>query len=262
MEGLRAVLVDIDGVLTVSWRALPGAVDALARLRRAGLRVALLTNTTSRTRAQIVSALADAGFAVEPSEVLTAPVLTASYLAEHHPGARCLMLNSGEVAEDLAGVAMVGDDAEPDVVVLGGAGPEFTYEALNRVFAAVLAGAPLVAMHRNLFWRTRAGLQLDTGAYLTGLEQAAGVSATVVGKPSPAFFTSALDRLDVQATEAIMVGDDIDNDVLGAQAQGISGILVRTGKYRAESVDAAAGTPDTVLDSFADVPNLLGLGPT
>ena len=260
MESVRAVLIDIDGVLTVSWRPLPGAVEALREIRAAGLPVALVTNTTSRTRASIAAALAGAGFPVAAEDILTAPAVTAAHLAERSPGARCVLLNSGDIAEDLAGVTVL-DSADtetvPDVVIVGGAGPEFGYEALNRAFGHLQRGARLVAMHRNLYWRTEEGLQLDSGAFLAGLEKAARVEAEVTGKPSPAFFAAALAHLGVGADETVMVGDDIESDVLAAQRAGVTGVLVRTGKYLPETHRAASGRPDHVIDSFADLPALL-----
>ncbi|MGI5379705.1 HAD-IIA family hydrolase [Streptomyces sp. CA-251387] len=260
MGSVRAVLIDIDGVLTVSWQPLPGAVEALREIRAAGLGVALVTNTTSRKRASIAGVLAEAGFPVSAEDILTAPAVTAAYLAEHCPGARCALLNSGDIAEDLEGVTVVREgtgDAAPDVVVVGGAGPEFDYTALNRAFGQVQRGARLVAMHRNLYWRTDQGLQLDTGAFLVGLEKAARVEAEITGKPSAAFFEAALAHVGVGAREAVMVGDDIESDVLAAQRAGVTGVLVRTGKYLPETHRAASGTPDHVIDSFADLPALL-----
>jgi HAD superfamily hydrolase (TIGR01458 family) len=256
MRGIRAVLLDIDGVLTVSWRPLPGAVDAVTRLRDAGFAVALVTNTTSRTRAEMASTLAAAGFPVGIDDIFTAPAITAAYLARHHPGARCLLLNSGDIADDLAGVTIT-DDTEADVVILGGAGPEFSYAALNRVFQCLLGGARLVAMGRSLYWRTDTGMRLDTGAFLAGLEQASGVPAVVTGKPAAAFFATAIDALGATASQTVMVGDDILADVLAAQDHGLTGVLVRTGKYRPESLRSAPGAPDHVIDSVADLPRLV-----
>jgi HAD superfamily hydrolase (TIGR01458 family) len=259
MRRIRAVLLDIDGTLTLSWRPVPGAVEALARLRDAGLAVALVTNTTSRTRAQMATALSGAGFRVGPGDILTAAAITAAYLARNYPGARCELLNSGDIAEDLAGVTIVDRDetARPDVVILGGAGPEFSYEAVNHVFASLLGGARLVAMSRNMYWRTEAGLQLDTGAFLAGLQQAAGVQAELTGKPSAAFFAAALAAVGSDPSETVMVGDDIESDVLGGQRHGLGGVLVRTGKYRPESLGSASGTPEHVIGSVADLPALL-----
>jgi ribonucleotide monophosphatase NagD (HAD superfamily) len=112
-------------------------------------------------------------------------------------------------------------------------------------------------MHRNLYWRTNTGLQLDGGAFLLGLEAAAHVNAEVVGKPSAGFFTAALTRLHVDAAETLMIGDDIDADVLAAQRNGITGVLVRTGKFLPQALEAADGAPNHVLDSIADLPDLL-----
>ena len=254
---MEAVLLDIDGVLTVSWRPLPGAVDAVTRLRAAGLKLAFVTNTTSRTRASIAATLAEAGFPIETGDVLTAPAVAAEYLGRRFPGARCLLLNSGDIRADLPGVTLV-DDA-PDLVLVGGAGPEFGYAALNAVFGHLQNGARLLALHRNLYWRTDEGLCLDTGAFLAGLEQACGRRADVIGKPSAAFFETALARLGAEPSRALMAGDDVEADVLAAQRAGLTGVLVKTGKYLPRAVREASGTPDHVLDSVADLPAFLDL---
>jgi HAD superfamily hydrolase (TIGR01458 family) len=256
------VLLDIDGVLTVSWRPIPGAVEAVAAVRAAGYPLALVTNTSSRTRDWIAEALAGAGFPVAASDIFTVAQLTAAYLAEHYPGARCLVLNDGDLTAELPGVAVTSiDDRDPDVIVLGAAGPPFDYPALNRVFAHLRRGKPLVAMNANLFWQTSEGLRLDTGFYLSGLERAAGVTAEVTGKPAPAFFRTALAALGAEPVGALMVGDDLEADVLAAQRLGMTGVLVKTGKYQAENSGMGRSgpvRPDFVLGSVADLPDLLG----
>jgi HAD superfamily hydrolase (TIGR01458 family) len=129
---------------------------------------------------------------------------------------------------------------------------------MNRVFRRLNEGAGFVAMHRNLYWRTKDGLQLDGGAYVAALEAASGVSPVVCGKPAPAYFEAALEDLGVEAARAAMIGDDVVNDVGGAQAVGVRGVLVRTGKFRPS--DLERGSADAVVDSIADVPALLGIG--
>jgi HAD superfamily hydrolase (TIGR01458 family) len=247
------VLLDIDGVLAVSWEPLPGAIETVAWLREHSIPFRMLTNTTTHTRADLAATLSDAGIATEPGEIVTAVVATASYLRSHHAGERVFVLSDGDALADLEGVEIVEDD--PRVVVLGGASEAFDYRTMNRVFRWLMDGAALVAMHRNLFWRTGHGWQLDGGAYVAGLEQAAGVDAVVCGKPAAAAFTAALEQIDVAPDRAVMLGDDVVNDIFGAQAIGITGALVRTGKFR--DADLAAGTPDLVLDSVAELPALL-----
>ena len=128
---------------------------------------------------------------------------------------------------------------------------------MNRVFRRLNDGAAFVAMHRNLYWRTDEGLQLDGGAFVAALEAASGVAPVVCGKPAAAYFESALELLHVAPERAAMVGDDVVNDVVGAQEAGLTGVLVRTGKFRPG--DEERGSPDLVVDSIADVPVALGM---
>lgn len=256
LADVRGLLVDIDGVLTVSWQPIDGSPDALATLRESDLPLRFATNTTTRTRAEVADLLTRAGMAVDVDEILTAPAATAAYLRAEHPGARCFLLNTGDLSADLGGVELV-DDGPADVVVIGGAGVEFTHSQLNEAFRLILDGAAFVAMHRNLYWRTSKGLELDTGAYVRALEEATGVEPVVLGKPSPDFFAAGVAELGVDTDRVAMVGDDLHNDVLGAQHAGLRGVLVRTGKFREQVLAASDERPDVVIDSFADLPKLL-----
>jgi HAD superfamily hydrolase (TIGR01458 family) len=251
------LLLDMDGVLALSFAPMPGAVRTLETIRTRGIPFLIVTNATTHTRTELAETLREGGLDVAPDEIVTAVLGTATYLRTHHPGARVVVLSDGEATADLEGVtlARLGEDA--DVVVLGGASDEFTHANLNRVFRLVMDGAALVGMHRNLYWRTADGLELDGGAYLAGLEEATGVRATICGKPAPAFFESSLTLLGLPAERVAMVGDDIVNDVLGAQACGLTGVLVRTGKFM-ES-DLLRGVPDHVIASIGDLPEALDL---
>lgn len=260
------VLFDIDGVLVTSWQPIPGAPEALRALAVHRIAASYLTNTTTRTRREIAEALTAAGMAVRPDEVVTAAALTAEYVRSHHPGARCLLVNDGDVTEDMPGVDVVTDPAagEPDVILLGGAGPQFCHDTLSRVYEWMAQGVPVVAMHRSTAWKTADRLLIDTGMYLIGMEQTSGRSAVAVGKPAPAGFLAAAARLGVDPAEMVMVGDDLNNDVLAAQVVGMTGVLVRTGKFRQDTLDRWAADefamqPDHVLDSAADLPGLLDL---
>ena len=270
------VLFDIDGVLVTSWQPIPGAIETLRALAGHRIACSYLTNTTTRTRAQIAAALAAAGMNVRPDEVITAAVLTADHVRANYPGARCFLVNSGDVAEDMPGLDIVELDivelgaadhsaaGAPDVVLLGGAGPEYTHLTLSRVYEWMTQGVPVVAMHRSTVWRTTDGLRIDTGMYLIGMEEASGRKAVAVGKPAPAGFQAAAARLGVEPDDMVMVGDDLHNDVLAAQVVGMTGVLVRTGKFAQDALnrwaaDEFAMQPNHVIDSVADLPALLDL---
>ncbi len=252
VEGL---FLDIDGVLTVSWEPLPGAVEAVTWLRRSGVPFLLVTNTTTPGRRGLSDLLRRAGFDVYPAEIVTAAVATATYLRSEHPGAKCFLLGEPDLGDDFEGVEFVQEDA--DVVVVAGADDAFTWANLTKALQMLRSGAALVAMHRNMTWMTAEGLKLDAGAYLVGLEAAAGVRATVIGKPSADFFRQALSMLGVDAPRVAMAGDDVENDVIAAQRVGLTGVLVRTGKFDAEQMTTASPAPDHVIDSVSDLPWLL-----
>ena len=255
---IQAILLDIDGVLHVSGEAIPGAPDAVRRLRQDGHRVRLVTNNTTRARSQLASELRALGFDVDEEEIETAPFAAARALA----GKRVLALTMAAIRSDLdEHVELVDEGA--DAVLVGGAdeseetGRVFAYPNLNRAFAELRRGARLVALHRNGWWQTARGPLLDAGAYVAGLEYAAEAEAEVVGKPTRAYFESALAALGAEPGEALMVGDDVESDVGGAKAAGLRGILVRTGKFREEALAAAQPKPDAVIDSVADLPGAL-----
>ncbi|MDI9930354.1 HAD-IIA family hydrolase [Rhodococcus sp. IEGM 1354] len=261
--GIGGVLFDIDGVLVTSWQAVPGAAATLKYLDNNDIARAFLTNTTSKTREQIAAALRDVGLDVHSDEIVTAASLTADHLRENYPDARVVMINNGEIAADMPGIEFVDESSEdPDVVVVGGAGPEFTHERLSRVYDWLCRGIPVVAMHRSLMWSTGGGLRIDTGMYLAGMEQASGHAAKAIGKPAPLGFRTASERMGVDPDDVVMVGDDLDNDVLAAQVVGMTGVLVRTGKFRQDVLDRRitdefAMEPDHVIDSVADLPDVL-----
>lgn len=255
MARADGLLLDIDGVLAVSWEPIPGSVEAVAWLRREAVPFRLITNTTTHTRRALADTLGAAGFEVEPHEIVTAVTATASYLRDAHPGAKAFVLTDGDPGEDLDGVPRAARPEDADVLVLGGACDDFAYDVMNRIFRRVMDGAALVGMHRNLYWRTADGWELDGGAYLAGIEEAAGVTAVICGKPAGPYFRAALELLELPAERVAMVGDDVVNDIGGAQSVGCTGVLVRTGKY--QDVDLAKGSPDVVLDTLADVPGWL-----
>jgi len=256
MATMRGILLDIDGVLHVSMQPIAGAADTLRWLDQHGYRTCFVTNTTTASRATLAQRLAAIGLPLTEQHLLTAPVATANYIRQHYPGKRCWVLSKGDTEADFAGIDLVAAHAE--IVVMGGAEELLTYEAMNAAFRMLMEGAVLLAMHTNLYWRTSDGLRLDSGPYVHALELATGKQAIVLGKPARPFFEQALQSIGVEAAEAIMVGDDLENDVRGAQQAGLRGIVVCTGKHHADSPLLERIHPDAILPSIADLPQWLG----
>ncbi len=251
---MAAILLDVDGVLHVSGEPIPGAVDAVVRLRENGHRLRFVTNNTTRSRTQLVAELHSLGFDVADEEVQT----VAAAAVEALRGKRVLALTMHAIVGDLEGIELVGDEAE--AVLLGGADetPEtnlvFSYMNLARAFAELELGADLYCLHKNRWWQTKHGPRFDAGAFVAGLEYAAGVEAIVLGKPSPSYFAAACKALDADPHMAWMVGDDLESDVHGAQGIGMKTVLVRTGKFRPDTVERERAQPDGIVSSIGHLP--------
>lgn len=242
------VLIDLAGVLYDGDAAIPGAVDALARLRAAGCGICFVTNTTRRTRAALVERLIALGFNMAATEILTA-ARAAHDLVAREDLTPCLLIHP-----DLAPEFEDMPAGEPDAVVVGDAGDAFTYAHLNRAFRVLMASdSPrLIAMGDNRYFADEDGaLSLDMGPFVHALAHAAGIEPEVVGKPAAPFFEAALHQLGATPDEAVMIGDDLAGDVGGARDAGLAGILVRTGKFRAEDERDPDIRPTHVADDFA-----------
>ena len=255
---MTAILLDIDGVLHVSGQAVPGAPEAVQALRDEGHRLRFVTNNTTRARRVLAEELQSIGFDLDGEDISTTPLAAGKLLQ----GKRVLALTMSSIRDDLAQYVELVDDGA-DAVLLGGAdesdetGEVFSYDRLNQAYAELREGARLVCLHKNKWWQTSRGPLLDAGAFVVGLEYAAGIHAEVVGKPTAAYFQAALAEVNAMPAEAVMVGDDVEADICGAKAIGMRGVLVRTGKFRPAALNEAKPQPDAVVDSIADVPAYL-----
>ena len=252
-----AYLLDLDGTLYAAGAAVPGAPAALGRLRSAGVPFRLVTNTTSRSRAMLVERLQGYGFEAAPEEVFTATLAGAALARE--TGYRVVApFLPAPALEDLTGLELAGGVSgtrgAPDAVLLGDLGEDWTYGLLQEAFEYVMAGAALLALSRDRYWQRGDRLALDAGPFVRALEYATGTEARVAGKPSPAFYAAALGSLGLPVSSAAaMVGDDLWSDVEGAQRAGLQGWLVRTGKFREDTLRDSGIVPDRVLPSVAAI---------
>lgn len=203
-----------------------------------------MTNTTKESKRVLLERLQRLNFNLQEHEIFTS--LSAARNLIEQKQHRPLLLVEDSALEDFAGI----DTSEPNAVVIGLAPDHFNYETLNKAFRMILSGAPLIAIHKARYYKRLDGLALGPGPFVTGLEYATDCKATVVGKPEKTFFTQALSDLGCRPDEAVMIGDDARDDVGGAQATGMMGILVRTGKYR--EGDENKINPHLTCDSFPD----------
>ncbi len=252
----RAALIDLDGVLYVEDEPIDGAREAVDRLRASGLALRFVTNTTARSRSRTLEKLERLGFSLEDAELVTPAALALGHCRERGYTRAALVMNA-EVKHDFPGLVEAGVGEGAQAVIVGDLGEAFGYDVLNDAFRCLVDGAELIALQKNRYWLRTDGLSLDVGPFVAALEYASGRTAYVVGKPARGFFDEVLAGLGVDATAAVMVGDDIESDIGGALGAGLAAVLVRTGKYREDSVRSAGIEPTAVIASIADLPALL-----
>jgi len=240
---IRGVLLDLGGVVYVGDTPLPGALDAVGRLRRAGLPLRFLTNTTRRSVRRLVADVRQIGLDLAAEEVLTPAQLARAHLIEH--GLTPHLLVHPNLEEEFAGLP----PGEAKAVVVGDTAEGFSYRNMNAAYRRLEAGASFLALAENRNFRDADGaLSIDAGAFVQALEYANGRQALVLGKPAEGFFRLAVAALGCAPGAALMVGDNAEADVSGAVAAGLQGVLVRTGKYRPGDEDALDPPPTHVAD--------------
>ena len=256
VDGIQGLVIDLEGTLYVEGEALPGAKEALQRLRAAKMPMRFLTNTTSKPLAVILARLETMGLDIEAEEVFTAPRVAAEALRTAGVRRAHFLLRE-EVLADMGGIVSADENAE--AVVIGDLGAGLTYERLNRAFRLLLAGADFYALAENRMYRHADGMCLDVGAFVRALEYGSRRKAVLLGKPAPAFFQTAVASMGLSPQGVASIGDDLESDVGGGLGAGLRGVLVRTGKFREEDLRVAKVFPDAVIDSFADMPAVLGI---
>ncbi len=254
LEGLAALLLDLDGVLYVEGEPIPGAASAVEELKEHDLVLRFVTNTTASSRGQTLEKLERLGFGVDPSELVT-PARLARRHCEQAGHRRVALIMNDAVKADFEGLEEA--DQGVDAVIMGDLGEQFGFAILNRAFRHVMDGAELIALQKNRFWLTADGLSLDAGPFVAAVEYASGEAAFVVGKPSAGFFASVLEDLGCGKGEVAMVGDDIESDIGGALDAGLRAVLVRTGKFREDFVAASGIEPTATIGTIADLPAAL-----
>jgi HAD superfamily hydrolase (TIGR01458 family) len=275
LAGVRALLLDLDGVIVLAGQAIPGATDAIAELERRRMPYRIVTNTSAVSRETLARWSAKLGAPIPASRFESALSASAAWTTRHFRDQPLYVLASDDARSEFAGQRLLTHEeagkrgATAAAVVIGDSPEDATYDNLNRAFRLILDGAVLVGMHRNAWWLTPDGPTLDSGAFVSGLEFATERPATIVGKPSAAFFSQGVRDLrreagrDLARGDIAMVGDDVRTDIRAAQRAGLRGILVLSGKHGEADIEAAANErggrrPDAVAPDLAAVIRALG----
>jgi len=243
-RNIKAVLCDIGGVLYVGDSPIEGAVEAVKQIKE-HYPIRFLTNTTQKTSAQVVAKLQEMGFDISADEVITALDVTKMFLEKEKSSAEFLLTDDAK--------AFFNELREypKKYVVVGDAQKNFSYANLNRAFRQLQDGAALLAIAKNRYFKDSDGkLSMDAGCFVSALEYASGKESLLIGKPSKSFYHLACADMGVLPSECVMIGDDIEGDIKGAQEAGLAAVLVQTGKFAPKDLELGI-TPQSVIASVA-----------
>ena len=249
----KAFLIDMDGTLYFKGEPCLGAIEVVNHLRQENYQLRFLTNTTAKTPKMLHEQMQALGFNIYEDEIFNATYACLQYLRSQSKN-RCHFMVDDAVKAFFREIPV--DDDAPDFVVVGDYGEGFDFHTLNHAFRLLMSGAELIALQKNLYWFSAEGMFLDCGAFVTLLESAAGKTATVMGKPSETFFKIALESLQLSPSEAVVVGDDITSDIVGAENMKMRSILVRTGKFKPNQLENPVAKPTWVLESISALAQL------
>jgi phospholysine phosphohistidine inorganic pyrophosphate phosphatase len=261
---IKGVLVDITGVLYESGTtfAIPGSVDGLKKLKESKISYRFVTNETQNTREGLVQKLSRLGYSglISISDILAPGPVTQEYLIENGLTKPYLLVHPF-ILPDFSGCPQLDlQSEEHDCVVVGDAASSFSFENVNKAFQCLMkmSQPKIISMGYGRYYQDNGNLMIDLGAYTKALEFATGVTATVTGKPAKTFFESALKSIGVAVSDAVMIGDDIISDVGAAQSLGMTGIQLRTGKFRKERDENHPQVkPDLIADNFLAAVNAI-----
>lgn len=250
---IKGYIFDLDGTFYVGDKAIEGAADLIVHLREKEIPFRFTTNTTTRSLDSLIAKLNRLGLPIRPEESFGAVKAAVEFLRSKN-SPTCFLVLAKEVLSDFVEFEI--SETSPDYIVVGDI-DYWSYDLLNKLFGLIMNGSQLVALHKGRYWQTESGLQLDIGVFIVGLEYVTGREAIVIGKPSQSLFQLVLKDMNLTAEQVAMVGDDLINDVKGAQEAGMKGILVRTGKFREEFLAETNIKPDMVINSVAELSRLL-----
>lgn len=254
-EGIKGFLIDCDGVLWLEGQAISGVAAAIDWLRQKSFILRFITNTSMRNRAYILTKAARLGISMQPHELLTPSILATRYIQSKGYKQGLLMIHPS-VREDVSDLVEAPTEAQAEYVLLGDREEGLSRNLLNHAFRVIQNQHELIAYHKNRSWLTPEGLSVDLGAYVAALEYATQTSATILGKPSPTFFSLALQDAGLSKNQAIMIGDDIESDIFGGLQAGIRTILVLSGKTDLASATQSSVQPDCIISSLSELESL------
>lgn len=248
----KGFLIDMDGVIYSGNDLIPGADSFVAALKKRKVPFLFLTNNSQRTPRDVVNKLAGLGITVDEDDVFTSAMATGWFLARQKPNGSAYVLGEGGLITSLHenGYSLVTQN--PDFVVVG-EGRNFTLEMVNHAVEAILEGAKFVATNLDPSPKKKGWSNLGIKAVVAMIEEATGVKAFSVGKPSPVMMRVARKKLGLETLNTTIIGDTMDTDILGGIQMGYRTILTLSGVSKQKDLKSYAFGPDIIVENVGEI---------
>jgi len=262
---IRALIIDMDGVLWHGDQAQIGLIEFFQTLRELNIPFVLATNNAGMTAEQYVIKLEKMGVVVALNEILTSGMATALYLSKHyHPAQTSVYVIGGigatqpllDLGFKLTGLYETSPEQRAHLVVCG-LDRELSWDKLATATLNIRAGAHFVGTNGDTSLPTEHGITHGNGAILAALQAATGVVPTIIGKPEPIIYQQAMELLGVDMDYTVAIGDRLDTDILGAVRTGIRSLMVLSGISSEEDIKHVNYGPDWIVPDIRDVTRML-----
>lgn len=253
-DKIQGFLFDLDGVFCIGDSVLPGAIKTLTYLNSSNIPYRFLTNTTTKSRLDLFNKLINLGLPVEEYHIISAAYAGVLKLRELKCSS-CELILKESAQRDYS--EFNNNNNNPEYIVIGDLDKDWNFDIMDDMFNKVINGSKIIALHKGRYFKVSNKLQIDSGAFIKGIEYASSTESIVVGKPAKTFFDVAVKDINIEKKNLVMVGDDIVNDIEGAQLSGINGILVETGKYRKDLVQKTNIQPQLTISSIDKILDLI-----
>jgi NagD protein len=245
-------LIDMDGVLVRGMTPIPGAVDFIRRLTERRARFLILTNNSLYTPADLQLRLYRIGLDVAAEHIYTSALATARFLQVQHPLGTAYVIGEAGLTTALHDIGYRLTDVDPRYVVVGET-TAYSFERITRAVRLVADGARFIATNRDVAGPSDTGLVPATGAVAALIASATGVAPYFIGKPNPLMMRTALNVLDAHSEDSVMVGDNMNTDIVAGLESGLETILVLSGVTQRAEVERYPYRPTHVVESVADI---------
>ena len=251
---IKAFLFDLDGVFYEDDRIIPGVSATIEWLKQQKIPYRFLTNNTTLSRRLLVDKLNIIGLALNEDDLISANYAGTLLLKKLSiKSCRLVLRENAKIDYQTFDTT----NPKPEAIVVGDIGPNWDYNLMNDLMNLIFNGAKLIALHKGTYFQSHDKLVIDSGAFVAGLEYSTQTNAIIVGKPQPTFFELASQHFDCKVNEIAMVGDDLINDIQGAQKMGYTTFLVKTGKFRSSIYRSSSIRPDHLIKSINELPNYI-----